>query len=161
MKEEEQEILETIEEEQRMDEKTTKDLIEIAHHKYWEYSLPEIIEHMKEKGYEGVGKIVEKALWQNIFSVNTIDDEGCVWLELGFEGEDLWEQYNKGKEGYIEKDEDEIKKIQWKCSICNYQFEGTATPPEKCPGCGQACSFIDATCYIPECEGPEGRMRRA
>lgn len=150
-----------IEEEQEiLDEKIKKDLIEMVHHKYWEYSVTEIIEHMNEKGYENVGKIIEKALWQNIFSVNTIDDEGPVWLELGFEGEDLWDGYNKGKLGYIENDEEEIKKIEWKCSMCSYQFEGNVTPPEKCPGCGQTCSFIDATCYIPECEGPEGRDRR-
>jgi len=46
-------------------------------------------------------------------------------------------------------------KIQWKCSTCGYQFEGKATPPERCPSCREACTFIDATCYIPECEGPE------
>lgn len=97
----------TEEEQDILDEKTKKDLIEMVHHKYWEYSVSEIIEYMKEKGYEGIGKIVEKTLWQNILSVNTIDDEGSVWLELGTEGEDLWDEYNKGKEGYIEKDEDE------------------------------------------------------
>ncbi|MCZ7395652.1 MAG: rubredoxin-like domain-containing protein [Candidatus Methanoperedens sp.] len=51
-------------------------------------------------------------------------------------------------------------KIQWKCSLCGYQFEGEATPPGRCPSCKEACAFIDATCYIPECEGPEGRDRR-
>lgn len=150
-----------IEEEQEiLDEKTKKDLMEIVHHKCWEYSVTEIIEHMNEKGYEGVGRIIEKTLLQDIFFVNTIDDEGSVWLELGVEGVDLWDEYNKGKEGYLEKDEEQIKKIQWKCSICSYQFEGNVAQPDKCPGCGQSCSFIDATCYIPECEGPEGRDRR-
>ncbi len=156
MVEEEQDIL---------DENTKKDLMEIVHHKYWEYSVHEIIEHMQEKEYEDVGKIIKKALSQNIFSINTIDEEGSVWLELGIDGEDLWNEYNKGKEGYVENGEDEIKKddikkIQWKCSMCSYQFEGDAVPPEKCPGCGQTCSFIDATCYIPECDVPEGRDRR-
>ncbi|HLB69710.1 MAG: hypothetical protein OIN88_12760 [Candidatus Methanoperedens sp.] len=51
-------------------------------------------------------------------------------------------------------------KIQWKCSMCGYQFEGGPIPPERCPSCKEACAFIDATCYIPECEGPEGRDRR-
>lgn len=150
-----------IEEEQEiLDENTKKDLMEIVHHKYWEYSVTEIIEHMNKKGYDDVGKIIKKALLQNIFFVSTIDDEGSIWLELGIDGEDLWDEYNKGKEGYIENDEEQIKKIQWKCSICSYQFEGSTTPPDKCPGCGQACSFIDATCYIPECKTPEGRDRR-
>lgn len=60
----------------------------------------------------------------------------------------------------VENNEDKIGKVQWKCSECSYQLEGTTTPPDKCPGCGQACSFIDATCYIPECKVPEGRDRR-
>ncbi|MCZ7380279.1 MAG: hypothetical protein O8C64_01690 [Candidatus Methanoperedens sp.] len=51
-------------------------------------------------------------------------------------------------------------KIQWKCSMCGYQFEGGTSPPDRCPSCKEACAFIDATCYIPECEGPEGRDRR-
>jgi rubredoxin len=51
-------------------------------------------------------------------------------------------------------------KIEWKCSMCGYQFEGEASPPDRCPGCKEACAFIDATCYIPECAGPEGRDRR-
>lgn len=50
-------------------------------------------------------------------------------------------------------------KIQWKCSICGYQLEGSTSPPESCPGCNEKCTFIDATAYIPELEGT-GRDRR-
>ena len=139
------------------DKKTKKDLIEMVDYKHREYSIVEIIDYMDEKGYENVGKIIEDALLQSIFSISKICDDGTVMLELSSEGEDLWDKYNRGKEGYFEE---EIKKFQWKCSICNYQFDGDATPPEKCPSCGQTCSFIDATCYIPECKGPEGRDRR-
>lgn len=150
-----------IEEEQEiLDEKTKEDLLEIIENKDWEYSVSEIIVHMKEKGYKDIGKIVKNALTQNIFFVNTIGDEGYVLLGLGPDGKDLWCKYNKEGEVHIICEEDETKNIQWKCSICNYQLEGTATPPEKCPGCGQTCSFIDATCYIPECDAPEGRDRR-
>ncbi|MDY6930737.1 MAG: hypothetical protein SVJ22_02325 [Halobacteriota archaeon] len=42
----------------------------------------------------------------------------------------------------------------WKCSECGYTFQADA-PPENCPSCKEACSFIDATCYIPDCGGPE------
>jgi len=42
------------------------------------------------------------------------------------------------------------------CTICKYSIEGN-TPPEKCPSCGNACSFVDATCYTPEC-GCEGNL---
>ncbi|TAN46634.1 MAG: hypothetical protein EPN24_00885 [Candidatus Methanoperedens sp.] len=36
-------------------------------------------------------------------------------------------------------------KIQWKCSMCGYQFEGDSSPPERCPSCKEACTFIDAS----------------
>ena len=42
---------------------------------------------------------------------------------------------------------------QWKCSNCSYVF-GSDTVPEKCPSCDQKCTFIDVTCYIPDCGGP-------
>ncbi|GFN23978.1 MAG: hypothetical protein IMW96_03670 [Thermoanaerobacteraceae bacterium] len=41
---------------------------------------------------------------------------------------------------------------KWRCSVCGYAFEGEV-PPEKCPSCRSACSFVDANCYIPECGG--------
>ena len=139
------------------DEKTNKDLIEMVGHKHREYSVVEIINYMNEKGYENVGKIIEEALIQAIFSISKISDDGTVKLRLSPKGENLLDEYNRGKEGYFEE---EFGKIQWKCSICNYQYEGDITPLEKCPCCSQACTFIDATCYIPECKSPEGRDRR-
>jgi rubredoxin len=41
----------------------------------------------------------------------------------------------------------------WKCSECGYTFKA-ATPPEACPSCKKKCTFLDATCYTPECGGP-------
>lgn len=147
-----------IEEQETFEEKTEEDLLEIFENKDWEYPTYDITAHMKEKGYKNIGETVKKALLQNIFFVSTIGDEGYVLLGLGPKGKDIWSKYNKGGEIHII--DEEVKKTQWKCSMCNYQFEGTAIPPEKCPGCGQTCSFIDATCYIPECNVPEGRDRR-
>ncbi|ACV68192.1 rubredoxin-like domain-containing protein [Desulfohalobium retbaense] len=43
----------------------------------------------------------------------------------------------------------------WKCSHCGYTVDQTE-PPEPCPSCGSECTFVDATCYTPECGGPEG-----
>ena len=40
----------------------------------------------------------------------------------------------------------------WKCSNCGYTFEA-ADVPEKCPSCHETCSFLNVTCYIPECGG--------
>lgn len=36
------------------------------------------------------------------------------------------------------------------CTMCKYTIE-TETPPGRCPSCGNACTFVDATCYTPEC----------
>jgi CRP/FNR family cyclic AMP-dependent transcriptional regulator len=41
---------------------------------------------------------------------------------------------------------------KWQCVECGYFFDG-ARPPEPCPGCKSACSYIDVTCYRPECGG--------
>lgn len=87
-------------EDEELYEKIKKDLLEIVFTKNWEYSVNEIIEWMSKKGYENVGKILTDALSQNIFIIGTIDDDGTVWLILGYDGDDLWDQYYKGKEGY-------------------------------------------------------------
>lgn len=42
---------------------------------------------------------------------------------------------------------------QWKCSQCGYTF-GAEMPPEECPACKEKCSFMDVSCYTPECGGP-------
>jgi rubredoxin len=42
----------------------------------------------------------------------------------------------------------------WKCSECGYMFQA-AQPPEACPSCREKCAFLNATCYTPDCGGPE------
>ncbi len=41
----------------------------------------------------------------------------------------------------------------WKCPNCGYTLQ-EETPPEVCPSCHEKCTFVDATCYTPECGGP-------
>lgn len=41
----------------------------------------------------------------------------------------------------------------WKCGNCGRTFQAP-TAPEKCPSCGEACGFKNATCYTPDCGGP-------
>jgi rubredoxin len=48
----------------------------------------------------------------------------------------------------------EEPKNWWKCSNCGYTLQA-ATPPETCPSCKEKCNFVDATCYTPECGGPD------
>jgi len=48
----------------------------------------------------------------------------------------------------------QMPKPWWKCSECGYTFQDEQ-PPEMCPGCKEKCAFIDASCYTPECGGPE------
>ncbi|HIP35098.1 MAG TPA: hypothetical protein EYG87_03505 [Methanothermococcus okinawensis] len=38
----------------------------------------------------------------------------------------------------------------WKCSNCGYIFKGD-TLPDRCPNCGEKCTFFDVSCYTPEC----------
>jgi rubredoxin len=38
----------------------------------------------------------------------------------------------------------------WKCSNCGYTFDAK-TLPEQCPACKQTCSFLDVSCYTPDC----------
>ena len=40
----------------------------------------------------------------------------------------------------------------WKCEKCGFLITA-AKPPDVCRECGERCSFIDVTCYIPECSG--------
>jgi rubredoxin len=40
----------------------------------------------------------------------------------------------------------------WKCNKCGYTTEADI-PPEKCPSCNADCSFVDNSCYTPDCAG--------
>jgi rubredoxin len=45
-------------------------------------------------------------------------------------------------------------RTKWSCTNCGYVLEAEA-PPNRCPSCHQECAFTDATCYTPDCGGPE------
>ncbi|MGQ9707945.1 MAG: rubredoxin-like domain-containing protein [bacterium] len=47
----------------------------------------------------------------------------------------------------------------WSCSTCHYVLQ-SLQPPDVCPSCGQACQFVDVSCYIPECgfNGVDSRL---
>ena len=36
---------------------------------------------------------------------------------------------------------------KWRCGNCGYRLEADV-PPEKCPGCGEKCDFIDDNPYV-------------
>jgi CRP-like cAMP-binding protein len=40
----------------------------------------------------------------------------------------------------------------WMCVNCGYYLQ-TELPPDRCPGCNQACVFNNVTCYRPDCGG--------
>ncbi len=46
------------------------------------------------------------------------------------------------------------QKQWWACSGCGYLLHAEE-PPKICPGCHRCCYFLNATCYIPECGGPD------
>ena len=45
-------------------------------------------------------------------------------------------------------------KNQWSCNNCGYVFAAEEVP-NTCPSCKQKCTFMNATCYTPDCGGPE------
>ncbi len=42
----------------------------------------------------------------------------------------------------------------WKCNTCGNTLTAEV-PPETCPSCKQTCEYVNVTCYIPGCGGPE------
>lgn len=51
----------------------------------------------------------------------------------------------------------EVLLMNWKCENCGYTFECEPDKlPKKCPSCGQECTFLNVTCYNPDCQLPEG-----
>ena len=45
-------------------------------------------------------------------------------------------------------------KNQWSCNNCGYVF-AIEEVPNTCPSCKQKCTFVNVTCYTPDCGGPE------
>jgi len=42
----------------------------------------------------------------------------------------------------------------WMCSERNYAFKAKALP-DVYPNCHAKCAFLNVTCHIPECGGPD------
>ena len=61
----------------------------------------------------------------------------------------LKEQRISGRE-FLRKEE---AKNYWMFDECNYVFEAE-TPPDKCPDFHAKCTFMNVSCYIPDCGGP-------
>ncbi len=60
-----------------------------------------------------------------------------------------------GPENRIKQDNPNNKEVSmnsWICDKCGYNMEADK-PPEKCPSCNADCSFVDNTCYTPDCAG--------
>ena len=47
----------------------------------------------------------------------------------------------------------------WKCNACGYGIRDEK-PPEKCPACGETCTFVDNTDYTQNIgnKRPEDRL---
>ena len=41
---------------------------------------------------------------------------------------------------------------EWKCSNCGYIVNAEEPPGDTCPSCNETCTWLNVTCYIPECE---------
>lgn len=42
--------------------------------------------------------------------------------------------------------------VSWLCNKCGYAMEADS-PPDVCPSCKSDCSFVDNSCYTPDCDG--------
>ena len=42
----------------------------------------------------------------------------------------------------------------WMCNECENIFQSVDLP-QACPGCQKKCTFVNVTCYVPECGGPD------
>ena len=42
----------------------------------------------------------------------------------------------------------------WKCNRCGSTVAADV-PPQSCQSCKERCEYVDVTCYIPDCGGPE------
>ena len=47
----------------------------------------------------------------------------------------------------------------WKCDNCGYMTKAEAPPGDTCPSCNEKCTWLNVTCYIPEC-APTGTDQR-
>ena len=46
------------------------------------------------------------------------------------------------------------EKSWWMCSECENVFQSEIAP-SACPNCSKICTFLNVTCFIPECGGPD------
>ncbi len=67
----------------------------------------------------------------------------------------------RGKVEEKEPGDRTIPGVYWSCTNCHYVLQALQ-PPDVCPSCGQACQFIDVSCYIPECgfTGVDSRLMK-
>ena len=85
-----------------MNDKIKKDLVGIFENRDWEYDVKGLIDGLKEKGYDNIGKILTEVLTEGeiVINANEIEDDGTVWFVLTWPGASIWDKNFKGKEGY-------------------------------------------------------------
>ncbi len=91
------EIIESLEEEcMTEDQKVT--IVKMFESTEYEYPVIDVIDELKEHGYLSVNDIVLSAIYENILDVSSIEEDGTVYLALGLEGENMWEEFcdNRG-----------------------------------------------------------------
>lgn len=80
-----------------VDEKQLKDILEIFPYIHWEASSAELAEKLSIYGHKDPGKILRNSYYENILCISTIENDGTVYFDLGFLGEDLWKEMNQKK----------------------------------------------------------------
>jgi hypothetical protein len=86
------------------DEDQLKNILEMFPYKNWEATSSEIVDNLSKERYANPGEILRSAYHENILSVNTIENDGTVYFDLGLNGEILWEEMdNKRNQEMWEK----------------------------------------------------------
>lgn len=80
-----------------VDEKQLMDILETFPYIHWEASSAELTEKLSTNGHKDPGKILRNSYYENILSISTIENDGTVYFDLGFIGEDLWKEMNQKK----------------------------------------------------------------
>jgi rubredoxin len=95
-----------------------------------------------------------------ITSVVTIDewDEGCALMANKMvRNQEQWVCAHCGYTGDGKFEGDICPRCgltYWKCANCGFLITA-GVPPDTCSQCGEKCNFLNVTCYVPECGGPE------
>jgi hypothetical protein len=83
------------------DEKQLENILEVFPYKNWEVLSSDIVINLSRNGNTNPGEIVRNAACVGILSVSSVENDGSVYFDLGFNGEVLWDEMNNKRKQEI------------------------------------------------------------